>query len=91
MTVYGTKGVIHRGGLAGYEPAVRAICEFFVERQAARRSEETIELFAFMEAADESKRRGGEPVAIADVMTSRTQVTTMRNCRSQKRRVAKCS
>ena len=25
-------------------------------------------MFAFMEAADESKRRGGIPIAIADVM-----------------------
>jgi hypothetical protein len=28
----------------------------------------TIELLAFMEAADESKRRGGAPVTIAEVM-----------------------
>jgi hypothetical protein len=27
-----------------------------------------LELFAFMEAADESKRRGGVPVTIAEVM-----------------------
>ena len=33
-------------------------------RPASRRSraEETIEIFAFMEAADESKRQGGKPV-----------------------------
>ncbi len=30
--------------------------------------EETIELFAFMEAADESKRRGGAEVSIAEVL-----------------------
>jgi len=30
--------------------------------------EETIELFAFMEAADESKRRGGAEVTIAEVL-----------------------
>jgi hypothetical protein len=30
--------------------------------------ETTIELLAFMEAADESKRRGGTPVTIAEVM-----------------------
>ena len=29
---------------------------------------ETLELFAFMEAADESKRRGGAPVSIAEVI-----------------------
>jgi hypothetical protein len=30
--------------------------------------ETTLELHAFMEAADESKRRGGAPVTIAEVM-----------------------
>jgi hypothetical protein len=29
---------------------------------------ETIELFAFMEAADESKRQGGKPVSLAEVL-----------------------
>jgi hypothetical protein len=42
--------------------------KFFQTRQAPVSPEETIELFAFMEAADESKRRGGAPVAIADVL-----------------------
>ena len=30
--------------------------------------QETLELFAFMEAADESKRLGGMPVSIKDVL-----------------------
>jgi hypothetical protein len=30
-------------------------------------AEETIEIFAFVEAADESKRQHGAPVALADV------------------------
>ncbi len=30
--------------------------------------EETIEIYAFMEAADESKRQGGKPVPLADVL-----------------------
>jgi hypothetical protein len=29
---------------------------------------ETIEIFTFMEAADESLRQGGKPVALADVL-----------------------
>ena len=29
---------------------------------------ETIEIFAFMEAADESKREGGKPVSIAQII-----------------------
>jgi hypothetical protein len=31
-------------------------------------AEETIEIFAFMEAAEESKRQGGKPVLLADVL-----------------------
>jgi hypothetical protein len=31
-------------------------------------AEETIEIFTFMEAADESKRQGGAPVALKDVL-----------------------
>jgi hypothetical protein len=30
--------------------------------------EETLEIFAFMEAADESKRRGGAEVTLAEVL-----------------------
>jgi hypothetical protein len=68
VTAYGTKGVIHRGGASGYGPAMQAICEFFISGKPPVSSEETIELFAFMEAADESKRQGGKAVRIADVM-----------------------
>jgi hypothetical protein len=70
VTVHGTNGVVHRSGFGGYEGAVRAICQFFADRKPPVSSEETIELFAFMEAADESKRRGGEPVEIAEVIQS---------------------
>jgi predicted dehydrogenase len=72
-TAYGTKAVIHRGGVSGYEPAMRVICEFFLNGKPPVSSEETIELFAFMEAADESKRQGGKSVAIADVMQKAEQ------------------
>jgi hypothetical protein len=36
-------------------------------------AEETIELFAFMEAADESKRRGGVPVKLSEVLEKALQ------------------
>ena len=40
--------------------------------------EETIAIFAFMEAADESKRQGGVPVKIADVMAkARKEAATL--------------
>jgi hypothetical protein len=44
------------------------IMSFFQTGVAPVKPEETIELFAFMEAADESKREGGKPVRLTDVM-----------------------
>ena len=49
------------------------ILKFFQTGIAPITPEETIELFAFMEAADESKRQGGKPVKISDVMAKAMQ------------------
>jgi hypothetical protein len=68
FTVFGAEGIAHRSGSSGYESAVREICKFFASGKPPVRREETIEIFAFMEAADESKRRGGEPVKIAEII-----------------------
>ncbi|HOY60604.1 MAG TPA: gfo/Idh/MocA family oxidoreductase, partial [Verrucomicrobiota bacterium] len=51
-----------------YAPLVREVMKFFQTGVAPVPAEETIELFAFMEAADESKRQGGRPVRVADVL-----------------------
>lgn len=68
-TVFGTQGIAPSGGFAGYEPLVVEIAKFFKTGQAPVSLEETIELFAFMEAADESKRQGGAPVTLESVLT----------------------
>jgi len=44
------------------------IARFFRTGDAPVRAEETIEMFAFMEAADESKRQGGVPVTLESVL-----------------------
>ena len=49
-------------------PLVVEIARFFKTGRAPVSNEETIEIMAFMEAADESKRRGGTPVTIESVM-----------------------
>lgn len=67
-TVFGTKGIAPSGGYAGYQPLVVEICKFFKTGEPPVSAEETIEIFAFMEAADESKRQGGKPVALETVM-----------------------
>lgn len=65
---FGTKGIAPMLKGDGYEPMCREIAKFFKTRVAPVSPEETIEIFAFMEAADESKRNEGKPVAIKDVM-----------------------
>jgi predicted dehydrogenase len=67
-TLFGTKGVVHRAGFSGYGPLVEKICTFFVTREEPVSRKETIEMFAFMEAADVSKRRGGGPISLETVM-----------------------
>jgi predicted dehydrogenase len=66
--VFGTKGIAPSGGYGGYEPLVVEIVKFFKTGKPPVSAEETLEIFAFMEAADESKRQGGKPVEIATVM-----------------------
>jgi predicted dehydrogenase len=67
-TVFGTKGVAPADGRGGYAPLVEEICKFFRTGRPPVSAEETIEIFAFMEAADESKRQGGAPVALETVL-----------------------
>ncbi|QDV33550.1 Gfo/Idh/MocA family protein [Tautonia plasticadhaerens] len=66
--VFGTDQIspIQVGG--NYEPMLEQVCQFFLDGRAPVPPEETIELFAFMEAADESKARGGAPVSIAETI-----------------------
>lgn len=63
-TLFGTKSIASARGFDGYGPLVEEICKFFVTGKAPIEPSVTLEMFAFMEAADESKRRGGVPVRI---------------------------
>jgi len=67
-TVFGSKGIVPGGKYDGYKPLVIEVGKFFKTGKPPVSAEETIELFAFMEAADESKRQGGVPVTIKEVM-----------------------
>lgn len=60
----GEKGEAAVGSYDGYEPLVAAIMRFFQTGVAPVPPKETIEIFAFMEAADASKKKGGAPVKI---------------------------
>ena len=60
----GQKGESPIGGFDGYPPLVAAIMKFFQTGVAPVEPQETLEILAFMEAADESKRQGGASVKI---------------------------
>lgn len=71
--VFGSAGIAPSGGFGGYEPLVVEIAKFFRSGKPPVSAEQTLELFAFMEAADESKRQGGKPVALAEVVDAAKQ------------------
>ena len=73
VIVFGTKAVAEQKGSGDYAPLVREIVKFFQTGIAPVSPEETLELFTFMEAADESKRQGGAPVKIKDVLKKNGQ------------------
>lgn len=66
--VYGAKGILQAGKAVSYDGLCQQIGKFFRTGQPPVSAEETLEIFAFMEAADESLRQGGRPIALADVL-----------------------
>jgi hypothetical protein len=67
-TVFTDKEVVQIGPFGGYRPLLVRVAEFFRAGKPPVDAAESIEIYAFMEAADESKRQGGKPVSIQDVM-----------------------
>ncbi|MEZ6045864.1 MAG: Gfo/Idh/MocA family oxidoreductase [Planctomycetaceae bacterium] len=65
---FGTDGVQEIGKYGGYRPLVVEMARFFKTGESPVADEETIEIYAFMEAADESKRQGGKPVSLKEVI-----------------------
>ena len=72
-TAKGTKGEGPVGGYDGYAPLVIEAVRMFRTGKVPVDSQETIELFAFMAAADESKRREGKPVKIDEMIQQARQ------------------
>lgn len=70
VTKFGTKGIVAQKPGGDYTPMLREIIKFFQTGVAPVPAETTLEIYAFMEAADESKRRGGVPVSVRDILTA---------------------
>lgn len=64
----GANGEAAVGAYDGYDPLVFAIVKFFQTGQPPVSEAETLEIYAFMEAADESKRQNGASVRLEDVL-----------------------
>jgi len=71
--VEGTLGKGPAGKYQNYKPLVVEIVKFFKTGEPPVQADETIEEFAFMEAADESKRQSGAPVSIESMMKKAEQ------------------
>jgi predicted dehydrogenase len=77
-TAFGEKAIVPVGSYDGYQPLVFEIAKFFRSKEPPIDPVETIELYAFMQAAHESKRREGIPVSIAEVLqTAEDQATKL--------------
>lgn len=73
FTAFGDKGMATDRGFSGYDPLVDEICTFFVTGKPPVPAVETIEMFAFMEAADESLKRDGALVTTKEMITRAEQ------------------
>lgn len=65
---FGVEDIADIGEFAGYNPMLIQITEFFRTGVVPVSPEETLEILAFMEAADESKNKNGAPVTIESMM-----------------------
>ncbi|MBX3433234.1 MAG: Gfo/Idh/MocA family oxidoreductase [Pirellulales bacterium] len=78
-TVFGAKAIKPIGQKPGYEPLLAEIVKFFRTGVSPIDPAETLEIFAFMEAAELSRTRGGAAVSLSEVMAAaRTEADAKR-------------
>lgn len=75
---FGEKGSAAVGPYEGYRPLVVEIAKFFRTGEVPISPEETLEIYAFMEAAAESRRRNGMRVTLEEVMVKAESDATQR-------------
>ena len=78
--VFTEKAIVDTGQYDGYAPLVVDICKFFDTLQSPVDPQETIEIFAFMTAADISKAENGRVVTIQEAIDrAKAEVPVMKN------------
>ena len=68
-TAYGENGDSVLGPFGGYKPLLTEIIKFFETGNPPVKPADTMEIYAFMEAADESKRRKGVSVNVDEIFS----------------------
>lgn len=66
---FGAQEVFEQKSQGDYTPMLREIIKFFQTKQPPVSARQTLEIYAFMEAAEESKRLGGKKVSLREVLT----------------------
>ena len=72
-TVYAENGIVTLGPSPGYNPLLQQIVHFFETGESPVDPKDTLEIYTFMEAADESKRKGGIAVSLESVLLKAKQ------------------
>lgn len=75
----GEEKVLSIGDNAGYEPLLIEIIRFFRTGTPPVSRDETVEIFAFMQAAEESKRQGGASVTLLSVIEAAEQEAVVKH------------
>lgn len=68
-TVFGRNANVILGTFGGYKPLVEQIAAFFRTRVPPVSPKETIELYTFMEAAQESRKKGGAKISLEKILS----------------------
>lgn len=66
---FGQEKITEQASQGDYTPLLREIIKFFQTKQAPLTARETLEIYAFMEAAQESKKQNGKLVTLREVLT----------------------
>jgi hypothetical protein len=68
--VFGSESIEHRVGAGDYQRLVTEIVQFFKSGKSPVEASETLEILAFMEAAEQSAANGGATVSIEQVLAA---------------------
>lgn len=68
VLVFGTQDHLVQTKSGNYAPLIREVVQFFKSGKPPVAVDVSLEIYAFMEAAEESKRQGGKPVSMTRIL-----------------------